>query len=484
MSVVAGAGRQQDADGSPAATGRPAATPPLFEGWTILAAAIGIVTVGAGVTFSLAIFLRPLEEEFGWSRSLISGVALLNWVIFGAGSLAWGAGSDRLGTRRVVLLGTLVLGTAMLLSSQARAAWQLYGAFGVLGAVGASAFYAPLSATVTRWFTVRRGLALGLLNCGMGLGILMVPPLARALITAIGWRQTFAAFGLATWVLGLALGRRLHDHPSERGLAPYGGPALEPIGPGGPVTSPGAAFRHPTFWLISLIHVSCCAAHSGPIFHMATHAMDAGVAGMAAASMLGLSGGTSLIGRIGSGLLADRLGARPTLVGVLTLQAATLSLYLVADTGATLLPLALVFGVAYGGAMPLYALVARETFGERVMGAAFGGIFLVSCLGMGLGAYAGGVIHDLLGSYWALYLASTLMGSAAIGAALALRPERPVAPLAEGPQAAPPPPGGPAHRPAGQGGPPDSRKSGGREAGPPSNGRRAEGVDTATGPVL
>jgi predicted MFS family arabinose efflux permease len=378
--------------------------------------------VGAGVTFSLAIFLRPLEEEFGWSRSLISGIALLNWVIFGAGSLAWGAGSDRLGTRRVVLLGALVLGSALLLSSQARAAWQLYGAFGVLGAAGASAFYAPLSATVTRWFTVRRGLALGLLNCGMGLGILVVPPLARVLITAIGWRWTFAAFGLLTWALVLALVPRLHDHPSQRGLAPYGGPAAESARPGGVMTSPGAAFRHPTFWLLSLIHVSCCAAHSGPIFHMATHAMDLGVARMAAASMLGLSGGTSLVGRIGSGLLADRLGARPTLVGMLALQAATLSLYLVTETATGLFPLALVFGVAYGGAMPLYALVAREAFGERVMGAAFGGIFFISCLGMGLGAYGGGLIHDLLGSYWGLYLGSTLVGSAAIAAALALGP--------------------------------------------------------------
>jgi MFS family permease len=393
---------------------------------------MAVVAVGSGVTFSLAIFLRPLEEEFGWSRSLISGVALVNWVIFGLGALAWGACSDRLGTRRVVLAGALVLGAALLLSSQARAAWQLYAAFGVLGAAGAGAFYAPLSATIARWFTARRGLALGLLNCGMGLGIFVVPPLARGLITALGWRWAFALFGLLTWVVILALVPRLHDHPAERHVLPYGGAAPDPGRPPAEAVRAGAAFRHPTFWLISLIHACCCAAHSGPIFHMATHAMDLGVATMTAASMLGLSGGTSLVGRIGSGLLADRVGARPALVGMLTLQAVTLSFYLAADTAAALFPVALVFGIAYGGSMPLYALVAREVFGERVLGAAFGGIFFISCLGMGVGAYAGGLIHDLLGSYWALYLASTVVGGAAILAALALRPARAAALVAGG----------------------------------------------------
>jgi predicted MFS family arabinose efflux permease len=402
-----------------------------FEGWTILVAAMAIVLVGSGVTFSLAIFLRPLEEQFGWTRSLISGIALVNWLIFGLGSFVWGAVSDRLGARRVVLVGATVLGAALLMSSQVTAAWQLYGAFGVVGAAGASAFYAPLSATITRWFQARRGLALGLLNCGMGLGILVVPPLARALITAVGWRATFAAFGVLTWAVALAVTPRLHDHPAARGAVPYGARAV-PAAAGRPGAGSPGVLRHPAFWLIALVHFCCCAAHSGPIFHMATHAMDLGVAKMTAASILGVSGGTSLFGRIGGGLLADRIGAKRALVGMLVFQAAMLSLYLVTDTAGGMLPLAMVFGMAYGGAMPLYALVARETFGERVIGAAFGGIFFISCVGMGLGAYAGGLIYDALGSYWTLYAASTLVGAAAIAAALTLPAARGAPVLARG----------------------------------------------------
>src|SRR5262249_58596965 len=108
------------------------------------------------------------------------------------------------------------------------------------------------------------------------------------------------------------------------------------------------------------------------------------------------SGATSIAGRIGSGLLADRLGAKTALVAMLTLQALTLTTYLAAQQPSALFGVALVFGLAYGGAMPLYALVTREYFGERVIGTAFGGVFFVSCIGMGLGADAGGLVFDLL----------------------------------------------------------------------------------------
>ena len=161
--------------------------------------------------------------------------------------------------------------------------------------------------------------------------------------------------------------------------------------------------RHPAFWGVALVHFGCCAAHSGPIFHMVAHAMDLGVTKMAAASMLGLSGATSIIGRLSSGVLADRLGAKPALVGMLALQAVALSTYLYAGGAVSLFVVAVAFGVSYGGAMPLYALVAREFFGERVVGTTFGGIFFLSCIGMGLGAYGGGFLFDHLGTYWSLH---------------------------------------------------------------------------------
>jgi MFS family permease len=127
-----------------------------------------------------------------------------------------------------------------------------------------------------------------------------------------------------------------------------------------------------------------------------------------------VSGLTSIFGRVGTGIVADRVGAKRTLLSALSLQAALIFLYLFAASEGALWGLSLAFGVAYGGAMPLYAVVTREYFGERVLGTAYGGVFFISCIGMGLGSFAGGVIHDLLGTYQWLFLGSFTIGMMAI----------------------------------------------------------------------
>jgi len=182
--------------------------------------------------------------------------------------------------------------------------------------------------------------------------------------------------------------------------------------------------KTPQFAAIALTHFACCAAHSGPIFHMVTHVIDRGVPAMAAATVLSLSGLASVVGRIATGMIADRVGAKPTLIAGLALQAVVVALYLFAHDAGAFYLLALVFGVAYGGVMPLYALVTREYFGEKVMGSAYGAVFLISTLGMGLGSFAGGWIFDHLGSYAWLYLSSTAIGVMAGVLALTFRPPR------------------------------------------------------------
>jgi MFS family permease len=170
-----------------------------------------------------------------------------------------------------------------------------------------------------------------------------------------------------------------------------------------------------------LTHFCCCAAHSGPLFHLVSHATDQGVPKMVAASILGASGLTSIFGRIGTGIVADRVGAKRTLLTALGLQALLIFLYLFASTTGALYGVSLAFGVAYGGAMPLYALVTREHFGERVMGTAYGAVFFISCIGMGLGSFAGGAIHDALGSYQALFLGSSAIAVMAVVLGVTLR---------------------------------------------------------------
>jgi MFS family permease len=134
----------------------------------------------------------------------------------------------------------------------------------------------------------------------------------------------------------------------------------------------------------------------------------------------------SLIGKVGCGLVADRIGAKRMLLMGLALQAVSISLYTVTRELTAFYALALMFGFAYGGVMPLYAIVVREYFGARIMGTTFGAVGFVATLGMALGPVAGGWLYDTFGSYFWLYLGSFGIGMGAVAIALTFRPPRPV----------------------------------------------------------
>ena len=391
----------------------------VFYGWTVLAAAATIVAVGMGALFSLGVFLKPIEESMGWSRSAISMVALINWLGMGLGSFVWGALSDRIGGRAVAAAGGFVLGLGLVLSSQVSSLGQFHVTFGFMVGFAVGAFYAPLTATATKWFTTNRGLALGVVSAGIGLGTFVVAPLARWLTNAWDWRVAMLVLGDLAWLVIIPAALLIRNAPSDMGAVALGGAAEAQR-----EFSPRQVVRAPQFWAIALTHLACCAAHSGPIFHMVTHAIDQGVAAMVAATVFGVSGLTSIAGRIGCGLLADRFGAKRTLIAGLGLQAAMIFSYLFTRDAGGFYAAAVVFGVAYGGVMPLYALVTREYFGERVMGTAYGAVFLISTLGMGLGSWAGGFIYDHLGTYAWLFIGSTAIGVMATVLALTFRPPR------------------------------------------------------------
>ena len=180
--------------------------------------------------------------------------------------------------------------------------------------------------------------------------------------------------------------------------------------------------RSPQFWLIALVHFACCVAHSGPIFHMVANATDHGVGMMTAAVVFGFAGLASIGGRIATGLIADRIGSKRTLVAMLILQAPAILLYVFIRDATSFYLLGLVFGVAYGGVMPLYALLTREYFGQRAMGGAYGAIYMLQAIGMGLGTYGGGWLYDRLGGYGWAFASAAVIGGAAVLFALALRP--------------------------------------------------------------
>jgi MFS family permease len=209
------------------------------------------------------------------------------------------------------------------------------------------------------------------------------------------------------------------------GARPAGGVAANDV-----QMSAAQAFRTPQFITLALAHFACCACHSGPIFHMVTYATVCGIAPMAAVSIYGIAGLSGLGGRLALGALADRIGAKPVLVGGLFVQALAAATYLAVGQLGEFYALSVVFGLAYGGVMPLYAILVREYFGEKIMGTVFGAITMVASLGMAIGPWAGGMVFDTYNSYTWLYIGSFSIGLAAVAVALtfptvARRPPQP-----------------------------------------------------------
>ena len=387
--------------------------------WGLLVAAMAIVGVAMGSLFSLGVFLPPIQADTSWSRTDISAVALLAWVTLGIGSFAWGAVSDRTGPRVVVGVGGLGLGLGLVLASRAGSLWQFTLAYGGLVGVTVGAFYAPLTSVISAAFARNRGLAIGLVSAGAGLGNFAIAPLLRWLITATDWRTAMLLLGDLSWLVIVPLALVVR------------GPRARPVSRGAPrwVSDPdltlGAVARHPQFWLIASIHFACCIAHAGPIFHMVAHATDHGVGAMSAAVVFGVAGLASILGRIATGLIADRFGPKRTLVAALALQAPAILVYVIIRDTPSFYVLGAVFGVAYGGVMPLYALLTREYFGQRAMGGAYGAIYMLQAIGMGLGTFGGGFIYDRLGDYVSMFTGAAAVAAGAVLLALVLRSPRP-----------------------------------------------------------
>ena len=390
----------------------------LFYGWVIVAVGIVVTCVGFGAMMSLTVFLQPMSAEMGWSRTGVATAALLNFLAMSVGAFAWGALSDRFGTRAVVLSGGVLLGAGLVAASRATTLGWFQVLFGVIVGLAAGSLYAPMTSTTTRWFTKNRTLAVALVSAGLSFGSTFMAPLARWLISAYDWRTAMLMIGDLVWLVVIPAAFLVRNPPSS-----LAGSASAAAGDGAGLTV-GQALRTPQFAAIAFTHFACCAAHSGPIFHMVTNAIDHGVTAMAAATIFSVAGVASFSGKIVAGLVADRAGAKRTLVVGLTIQAVAISLYLFTRELGGFYAVALMFGFAYGGIMPLYAVVVREYFGEKIMGATFGAVSTAATLGMALGPVAGGWLYDGFGSYAWLFIVSSAIGLGAVAVASTFRPPR------------------------------------------------------------
>ena len=388
-------------------------------GWVIVAVGALMTCVGIGAMFSLAVYLAPMSADTGWSRTGISSAMTLDFLVMGVASFAWGAASDRFGTRIVVLTGAVLLGLALQLASRATSLIEFQLTYGILVGLAAGSFFAPMIAATTRWFENNRSLAVSLVSAGMGVAPMTISPFAGWLISAYDWRVAMMVIGITAWIL-LIPAALLVRPPSQ--VRTDAAASEADAAAGRPGLSAVQALRSPQFVVLALTFFLCCAAHSGPIFHMVSYAMLCGVPAMAAVSIYSVEGLAGLGGRLLLGVLADRLGVKRVLVTGLLVQALAIGTYLAVGRLGEFYLLAVIFGTAYGGVMPLYAVLAREYFGQRIMGTVFGAATMVSSLGMAFGPLAGGWVFDTFDAYSWLYIGSMSVALGAVAVALAFPP--------------------------------------------------------------
>lgn len=384
-------------------------------GWVIVGAGALMGCVAIGAMFSLAVFLQPMSDATGWSRTGISSAMTLDFLTMGIAAFGWGALTDRFGPRIVVLSGAILLGLGLALASRASSLLEFQIIYGVVVGVAAGAVFAPMIATVTGWFEERRGLAVSLVSAGMGVAPMTVSPFASWLIGSYDWRTALLAIAIMSWVLlvpAALLVRRAPSAPSSTGMPAEGGEGM----------TVAQALRSPQFIVLAMTFFFCCAAHSGPIFHTVSYALTCGLSAMTAVTIYSVEGLAGLGGRILFGLLGDRFGARRIVVLGLMVQALGAGGYYFTREIGEFYAVAILFGMAYGGVMPLYAVIAREYFPMRIMGTVFGAAAMISSLGMALGPAVGGWIFDTFNGYGFLYIASFGMGLAAVAMALAFPP--------------------------------------------------------------
>jgi len=375
--------------------------PPFFYGYVIVAAGFAIQLVSVGAFFTYGIFFKPLLNEFGWSRAMISGASSLATLFVGFMGIFAGRLNDRFGPRVIMVVSGLFLGGGCLLMSLLQAPWQLYLFYGVIVGTGMASHDIVTLSTVARWFVRKRGMMTGVVKVGTGAGQLMVPLIATALIAAYGWRSSYLIIGAAALVLFVLIALLFRRNPQQMGLLPDGvestvSTASESMESG---LSLREVVRTRQFWIISLAYFSAIYCLLTIVVHIVPHATDVGLSATGAAGVLSTIGGVSMTGRFIMGTASDKIGRkRSWIICFIIIIASFIWLQIARELWMFYL-FAVIYGFAHGGFFVMVSPMAAELFGTRAHGVIFGIIYFAGTLGGAAGPFLAGYIFDITQSY-------------------------------------------------------------------------------------
>lgn len=396
-------------------------SPKVFYGWWIVLGGFSLTAVSSAFSYyGFGIFFNPLLEEFGWDAAVLGGVLSLSRLESGVIAPLVGFLVDRIGPRKIMLVGVTLTGTGYILLSQTTSPFYFYVVFLVLVQGGASAgMGSPPRIATANWFRRRRGTALGLVTLGLSVGGLFARPLAE-IITNLGWRTALIVGGVLIWLVGYPVSLVMRQRPEQFGYLPDGdlpessetassiskststkmssSPSSKPD-----IVevdySPIAALKTQAFWTITLMFTSRQLVAGTVALFLVPLLQERGMTLTTAASMVSIMAFVGMPGRVGFGWLGDRFDKRKVLAFCFLLQSTGLILFTSLGGNLGLAFFLTLYAATYAGVNPLIPAIQGEYFGRQYFGTIRGLMTPISMVAVVSGPFIMTLIHDLTGSY-------------------------------------------------------------------------------------
>jgi MFS family permease len=354
-----------------------------------------------GVFNSFGVFFDPLINDFGWSKALTSGAFAVSTLVQGLSGIVCGKLTDRIGPRFIMTLCGFLLGAGYLIMAHISNAIQFYMVFGVIIGIGVGGFWVPLLSTISRWFSLKRGLMLGIFLTGAGAGIFVLPPFINWLIQNYQWRLASTIIGILTLIFCIILPQYIKRDPSLIGQFPDGSPGTlkHEESRDNKGYSLKEALNTKQFWMILIIFF-CCGLYSYVIIvHIVPYAIYSGISPSVSANILAVSGIFSGLGAFILGVSADRIGVKKVALASYVIIAIALLWFLAFRSIWQLYVFGAVFGFAFGGLGIVEMLSIIWLFGLKSNAFILSVIDLALVCGAALGPVVAGYIFDVFGSY-------------------------------------------------------------------------------------
>ena len=380
--------------------------PKFFYGYIVVAASFFLMAARFGIGFNFSVFLKPLIEEFGWTRAAVSGAYSFSFLAAGLVGLFIGRLNDRIGPRWIVFGGGFVFGLTFYLMSHINSIWQLYLAYFVINGIAGSTIWVPLLATVARWFVKRRGLMSAFISTGGGIGLMIMLPIVESIIRTYGWRNAYIVLGIIGLVIIILAAQFLRRDPSQKGLEPYGidNTKTESLDIQARGLSVKEASHTIQLWALFIMLFSVMFIGASIQVHFVANITDLGFSAATAVNILVVMSGAAIPGRFIVGITADKFGTRPTLIGYFIIQTIAIFYLIIAKELWMFYLFAIIFGFFRGTSIVLLPLQIAEIFGMRALSILIAIIDFGGTIGDATGPFLAGYTFDMTSNYQLAFL--------------------------------------------------------------------------------